>query len=441
MPHANHDNNTVAPPLSLSRRSRSAEDQPIAYLMQEAVANPGLISLAAGLVDDASLPTEAVHRITDEVLAEADAGRLALQYGTTPGLAELRETLLHHLADLDGLTADTMPGSADDIVVTTGSQQLLHLLTEVLVDPGDIVITARPTYFVFTGFLPSFGCTVRTVPIDEGGMRLDRLEALLAALEKVGQLRQVKMVYTCSYHQNPSGITLAHDRRAALVELVERWSQRAGQRIVIVDDAAYRELTYDLPADGVLPSIKRHDESNRSVALLHTLSKPFAPGLKTGYGLLPTDLVEPVLRAKGGRDFGSNNFAQHLLLRAMRSGAFAEHLATLREVYRNKRDAMLASLDKHLGPMRGDGVTWTIPAGGLYVWLTLPDSVDTSRGGDLFGNAISRGVLFVPGPYCYPVDPAHTAPRNELRLSFGVPTVERIEQGIERLAAALRGDA
>ena len=439
MSDASHDTLApAAPPLALSRRARTAEDQPIAYLLQEALANPGLISLAAGLVDDDSLPTEAVRKITDEVLADADAGRIALQYGTTPGLAELRETLFQHLADLDGLSADTMPGSPEDLVVTTGSQQLLHLLTEVLVDPGDIVITARPTYFVFTGFLPGFGCTVRTVPIDDDGLRLDRLEALLAALEKVGHLRRVKMVYTCSYHQNPSGITLAHERRAELVDLVERWSERAGQRILIVDDAAYRELTYDLPADGVLPSIKRHDEGNRSVALLHTLSKPFAPGLKTGYGLLPSDLVEPVLRAKGGRDFGSNNFAQHILLRAMQSGAFAEHVAKLREVYRRKRDAMLESLDKHLGPMRGEGVTWTHPAGGLYVWLTLPESVDTSRGGDLFGRAISRGVLFVPGPYCYPIDPAHTAPRNELRLSFGVPTLERIEHGIERLAHALR---
>ena len=424
--------------LPLSHRARSAVDQPIAYLMQQAVANPGLISLAAGLVDYASLPADPVREIIDELLADPAAARAALQYGATPGLAELREAIFQHLARLDGSTPDDYAGSADDVVVTTGSQQLLHLLTEALIDPGDVVLTARPTYFVYTGFLPSFGATVRGVPIDEHGLRLDPLESVLAALEKIGRLRRVKLIYTCSYHQNPTGITLSDERRRGLVELVRRWSDRAGQRIVVIDDAAYRELTYDPPEDGLLPSIRRYDETGEYVALLHTLSKPFSPGLKTGYGLLPRDLVEPVLRAKGGRDFGSNNFVQHVLHRALTGGAFDRHLATLRTVYRNKRDAMLAALDKHLGSMRDRGVAWTTPAGGLYVWLTLPETVDTGRDGPLFRRAIDEGVLFVPGAYCYPSDPAKSAPRHELRLSFGVPDEAQIERGIARLAAAVR---
>lgn len=425
--------------LPLSRRARAAVDQPIAYLMREAVANPGLISLAAGLVDAPSLPAGPVRRIVDEMLADTDAAQAALQYGETAGLAPLRQALFNHLAALDGLDPQAMAGSAEDVVVTTGSQQLLHLLAEVLLDPGDIVITARPTYFVFTGFLPSLGVSVRGVPMDAGGMRLEELDAMLSAIQAVGHLRRVKMVYLCSYHQNPSGVSFAEDRKGPLVELVQRWSVKLGRRILIVDDAAYRELTYEAPAlgGGVLPSIRRHDTGGEHVALLHTLSKPFAPGLKTGYGLLPSDLVEPILRAKGGRDFGSNNFAQHVLWRAMQSGAFAEHVAALRDLYRVKRDAMLTALRRHLGDV--PGVSWTTPAGGLYVWLTLPESIDTGRSGPLLGRAIEAGVLFVPGAYCYPPDPGRWTPSHELRLSYGVASVERIEQGIERLAGAVRG--
>ena len=431
------DRNANPAPFALSRSARSAEDQPIAYLMQEAVANPAIISLAAGLVDHDSLPAEAVGSIVDELCRDRAAARDALQYGTTAGLAELRSALFDHLATLDGLAPEAMPGGPEDVVVATGSQQLLHLLAEALIDPGDVVLTARPSYFVFTGFLPSFGAVVRSVPIDESGLRLDALDALLESMQAIGQLRRIKMIYLCSYHQNPSGITLAHERRAGLVDLVERWSQRAGRRILIVDDAAYRELTYEPPADGVLPSIKRHDREHGSVALLHTLSKPFAPGLKTGYGLLPRDLVEPVLRAKGGRDFGSNNFAQHVMLRAIRRGDFHRHLDRLRLLYRAKRDAMLDALDAHFGPMRDRGVRWTEPAGGLYVWLSLPRDLDTSRGGALFRRAVELGVLYVPGAYCYPDDPASPKPTHELRLSFGVPDAQRIGEGVARLARAV----
>ena len=419
--------------FALSQRAHRAVDQPITFLMAEALKNPGLISLAAGFVDDASLPCDASMRIFDRLLRDAKLGQAALQYGTTRGDADLRHLLFEHLARLDGVAPAAFPGSADDIVVTTGSQQMLHLLTDMLVDPGDIVITEWPSYFVYTATLSAFGAVVRSVDMDEHGLVPERLGALLDELAAAGALPRVKIVYTCSAHQNPTGLTLAEERRAKMLNIVERYSERAGHRILIIEDAAYRELTYDGPP---AKSIKRHDADNRFVALCHTFSKPFAPGFKTGYGLLPHDLVDPVLLSKGGRDFGSANLCQHVLREAMAGGAFDDHVVKLHGVYRGKRDAMLAALQAHLGDV--DGVSWTRPTGGLYIWLTLPPTVDTGRHGPLFSHAVREGVLFVPGEFCYPPDPTRQVPHNTIRLSFGVASEERIRHGIERLANAVR---
>lgn len=396
--------------------------------MVQALANPDLISLAAGLVDYDTLPTDAMAELTRELFADEQAARAALQYGTTEGLDELRAALYGHMAGLDDTAPADFPGSADDLIVSTGSQQMLHLLADLLIDPDDIVITAWPSYFVYTGALEGFGASIRTVPMDEGGIVLANLEGLLADLEREGRLDRVKIVYVCSYHQNPTGLTLAADRRAALLDLVRRFSKT--HRILLVEDAAYRELTYD---DAPPPSIKSHDRDHRQVALLQTFSKPFAPGLKTGYALLPSDLVEPVRLAKGGRDFGSANLCQHLLLRAMRRGIYHEHVGKLRRAYAEKRDVMLEALERHMP----EGVTWTRPIGGLYVWLTLPAEVDTGRAGPLFAEKLRHGVLAVPGEYCYPDDPTRTIPRHHLRLTFGVATIEQIQEGIARLGRAL----
>lgn len=419
--------------FGLSARAHRAVDQPISFLMAEALRRPGLISLAAGFVDYQTLPAEPMRRLCDRLLADPDTARAALQYGTTMGYPPLREALFEHMAALDGLSVTELPGSPEQVVVSTGSQQLLHILTDLMVDPGDIVITAWPSYFVYTGALSAFGAVVRSVGMDEHGIRPDALEALLASLEDEGALGRVKIVYVQSHHQNPTGLTLAAERRAPIFDLVRRYSEKAGHRILLIEDAAYRELTYEGEAP---PSIKRLDTDNDTVALLQTFSKPFAPGIKTGYGLLPGDLAEPVLLSKGGRDFGSPNLQQYLLNEAIRTGAYAGQVENVCAAYRAKRDAMLEALDEHLGGV--EGASWTRPTGGLYVWLTLPDAIDTGRHGKLFNAALDAGMLFVPGEYCYPTDPARTIPNHTIRLSFGVPSVGQIHEGIERLAAAVR---
>lgn len=418
----------------LSQRARRTTEQPIAYLMVQAVSNPGLISLAAGLVDYDSLPVPESAELLGAMLADPAMGKVALQYGTTQGLADLRRAMLEHVAALDGVSPTELDLSPDDVVITTGSQQLLFVLTDLLVDPGDIVITEWPSYFVYTGTLESAGAEVRAVDIDEDGMIPEKLEAVLGDIADEGRLNRVKIVYTCDYHQNPTGITLSAERRPALLDIVRRYSP--DHRILLLEDAAYRELTYE----GESPrSIKSYDTSNQFVALAHTFSKPFAPGLKTGFGLLPRDLVEPVLLQKGNHDFGSNNLSQHLLMAAVKNGVYAQHVRVLCEAYTAKRDAMLEALDEHLGDDRKGETHWTHPTGGLYIYLTLPDDADTSRSGELFQRALKEGVLYVPGEYCYGPDATRTAPRNTMRLSFGVPTVEKIREGIARLARAIRG--
>jgi 2-aminoadipate transaminase len=241
-------------PVRLSMRAHQTADQPISYFMQQAVENPHLISLAAGLVDQESLPAEDVKEVLDELLGEHADGRAALQYGTTQGYAPLRERLLSRTTALDGALPRDLSLTPDDVVVTTGSQQLLYLLGELLLDPGDIVIAEAPSYFVYHGTLSSLGVRTLSVPMDEEGMNVEALADLLKRLERSGELGRVRMIYVCDYFQNPTGLTLSLPRRRRLLELVQRYSSR--QRIFILEDAAYRELRYD---GHDLPSIKSLD--------------------------------------------------------------------------------------------------------------------------------------------------------------------------------------
>ncbi len=426
---------STTPAFALSGRAVRTGPQPISYLLKQAVDNPELISLAAGLVDYESLPVEPARRAMTAALDE-QRGRRTLQYGTTAGDAALRQRLLEHMAALDGLEPADLHATADDVVIATGSQQLLFLLTEVLVDPGDIVITAAPSYFVYTGTLATFGARVHCVDMDECGMVPASLERVLARLQSRGELERVKIIYICDYHQNPTGLTLAADRRGRIVRVVQRYSQH--HQMLLIEDAAYRELTYEGRPP---PSLKRHDEGNRFIALLQTFSKPFAPGLKTGYGLLPRALVEPVVLQKGNHDFGSANLCQQLILEAMTSGDYDRHVAALCRRYAQKRDAMLEALNRELGGFQPEATHWTRPAGGLYIYLTLPPEIDTGPEGDLFRRAIREGVLYVPGVYCFAPDLDREVPCNTMRLSFGVCSIEQIHEGVARLARAIRAVA
>lgn len=417
--------------LPLSRKALRTTEQPISYLIAAAVGNPDLISFAAGLVDYDTLPIEQTAQATARVLEIS--GRASLQYGTTAGDVRLRSALLEHVCRLEGVAPEALSLTPDNVVITTGSQQALYLLTDVLVDPGDLVITARPSYFVYTGLLESFGADVRTVPMDDDGLQVEALDELLKDLERSGEVKRLKLVYCQSYFQNPTGLTLSADRRERLVRLVKSASERAGHRIILLEDAAYRELGFE--GGPGLPSLKAFDPGNHTVTTTYTFSKGFSPGLKTGYALLPNDLRDAVINQKGNHDFGSPNLCQAILREAMTSGLYSEHVAELRESYRQRRDLTLQALEEQLGPLE---VTWTVPEGGLYVWLALPEGISTCRGTRLFNQALKNNVLYVPGSLCYGGTPGGKVPRNQIRLCYAVVPREQIGPGVERLAEAVR---
>lgn len=422
----------TVPSLALSSKSLRTKEQPISFLIAEALRNPRLINLAAGLVDPLTLPVEACDAITRRLFSDVARGRAALQYDTTLGLLDLRKRLLAHIEQLEGLPARAMALTENDLAVTTGSQQALYLIGDVLLDPGDIVIAANPSYFVYAGALQSLGANVFTVPMDSDGMVVDEVEHLLARFEREGRLERVKLVYCTSYFQNPTGLTLSAERRPRLLEIVQRFSKR--HRILILEDAAYRELRYDGEAHR---SIKSFDPHNRFTAISHTFSKPFAPGLKLGYTAMPPDLMHAVLHQKGNHDFGSANLTQHIALESMLDGSYASHVDVLCSSYRAKRDAMTAALKRF---MPADvNLTWTHPHGGLYVWLALPMGFDTSRGSAMFNACVEKGVLYVPGAYCFQPDEHGVIPTNHIRLSFGQVAPDQIAPGIERLAEIVSG--
>lgn len=421
----------MTPRISLSAASERTTPPAITALMQLALGDPALISLAAGFVDQGALPIEATAREVAALSVDPAEGRRALQYGNPAGDAGLRARLVGLLEASErvepGVYAHVLPRT----VVTTGSQQLLYLVAETLLDPGDVVLVESPTYFVFLGVTESRGARVIGVETDAGGLRLDALDQALANLEAEGQLERVKLIYTVSEHSNPSGISLDAGRRGPLVDLARKWSK--AHRIFVLEDSAYRGLNYDGDEP---PSVWRHDPEGDTVILARTFSKTFAPGLKTGYGVLPEALLAPLLRLKGNHDFGSSNFNQVLLSRLVADGSYGRQIATLVARYRAKRDLMLDALDEHLGPF--EGVSWTRPGGGLYVWLTLPEGTDTGLAGPFFERCLSAGVLYVPGAYAFADSPG-PAPRRHARLSFGVAGEAAIVEGVRRLAKALAG--
>jgi 2-aminoadipate transaminase len=379
-------------------------------------------------VDELSLPVTEVGAAAADLTADPAAARAALQYGSTQGLPALREQVLWLVCAADGVRPADVNLSVEDVCITTGSQQLLYLLGEVLFDPGDIVIAEAPSYFVYHSLLQSHGAKVLTVPMDEHGMKVDELEKLLERLRRSGELARVKVIYTVDYFQNPTGLTLARDRRPKLVELARRFS--TNHRILILEDAAYRELRY---AGDDLPSVKSFDTSNEFVVYTGTFSKPCAPGLKTGYAIAPPDVMEPLLHLKGSHDFGSANLSQFIASRLIASGAYAKHVEELRSVYRHKCAVMLRALDAEFGDF--PGASWTVPAGGLYVWLTL-DGLDTGPAGPLVQAGLDAGVLYVPGEFGHVPDESGYVPTNECRLCFGVATTEQITEGVLRLRKA-----
>ena len=404
--------------------------------MEQGVENGDVLSLAAGLVDPATLPTDTVVALVTNLSANEAEWRGALQYGTTAGSAHLREQLLKHFVRLEGGSRLSRSVRAEDLVVTAGSQQLLSLVTQALIDPGDICLVAAPTYFVYLGTLESAGARIVSVPSDQDGMLVDALERQLQEASQRGELSRVKLVYVVSYFENPTGMSLASSRRHELYHVVRRWSR--DHPILILEDAAYRELQFEGES---LSSLWSMDGDRRHVAITHTFSKSFSPGMRVGYGVFPDVIRKAVTDIKSHDDFGSPHLPQSLLACALANGMYDRHVSKLRASYRAKRDVMATALARELGDV--ESVRWWLPEGGLYFWLTLSEEMPTQFDSPLFRRAVDQHqVMFVPGSLFYTDNACDSTPgarpQHHLRLSFGVQDSAGIDEGVARLASAIK---
>ncbi len=419
---------------ALSALGRRTAPPPISWLMQAALSRPQMISLAAGFTDSATLPLKISRQVLNRVLRSSKTGQPALQYGITAGETNLRQLTARHLQKLDG---NGTPGRRPQIhswertMITGGSQQLLYMTVEALCDEGDIVLVEDPTYFVFLSILQSRGLRARGVRLERDGLNLAHLETVLQRLKKSGGLRRVKALYLISYFHNPTGVTTSFGKKRGILKLLKKFEGAAGHPIYLIEDAAYRELRFKGP--DIRSALMAPGAAER-VLYTGTYSKPYAPGARVGFGILPERLFTAVQRIKGNHDFGTANLLQQLLAGELETGLYDRHVAKIRTRYGQKAQIMKQALTRHFP----SNVEIWESGGGLYFWARLPKNISTGVKSKVFRTALKNDVLYVPGELCYADDPARRKPDHEMRLSFGSASEENLREGIKRLGAVLR---
>ncbi|HEU5374893.1 MAG TPA: PLP-dependent aminotransferase family protein [Ktedonobacteraceae bacterium] len=368
---------------------------------------PDVISFAGGLPAPELLPSEEVADATAEVLRSH--GTQALQYGPTEGYLPLRTWIA------DQLSTAEMRVTPENILITTGSQQALDLLARVFFDPGDALLVESPTYMGALHVWSIYDVRYGSVPLDEQGLQV-------ACLEEHIRQRRPKMIYVLPTFQNPSGITLSLERRARLIELVER------SGLLVLEDDAYAQLRYegkDLPSLLRLAGQAAGGFPDR-VFHVGTFSKVLAPGMRLGWIAAPREVTRKLVMAKQGTDLHTPMFTQIIASTLLSQGYLERQTPRIVSMYRERRDVMLAALERHFPAQ----ARWTRPEGGMFIWVTLPEGVDST---DLLQKAREQGVIFVPGRAFH----ATGEGTNTLRLSFSNSEPERIETGIKRLGQAL----
>jgi len=415
----------------LSTLGRRTAEPAISWLMHAALAHPHLISLAAGFTDNESLPVADARALLNDILRSPRTGRAALQYGTTLGDPELRRLTAQRLRRLDGARGKPKAYSPERMIITNGSQQLLYMVAEALCDPGDLVLVEDPTYFVYLDILQSRGIRAQGVRLERDGLDLAHLKTVLERLRRGDGLRRVKMLYLVSYYQNPTGVTTSFAKKRAALTLLKKYERAAGHPIYLIEDTAYRELRF---AGKDVKSVLAATEFSERVILAGTYSKPFATGVRVGFGFLPEPVFTAVTRIKGNHDFGTSNLLQQLLAHALASGRYDRHLRLLCKRYAHKALVMRRALAAHFPK----AVEWPEPAGGLYFWARLPKGISAGVKSKVFQTALKNDVLYVPGELCYANDPSRVKPDNEMRISFGSASEENIRKGIVRLGAVLK---
>lgn len=376
-------------------------------------ADPEIISFGGGLPAPEVFPLAELEAAADRVIEEH--GRTALQYGPTEGYLPLREMLVRHMGRY-GIQV-----TPDNVLITSGAQQALDLVGKLFLNAGDRVLTEQPTYLGALQAFTSYQARYLAVPIDDEGMRVDLLEDALRA--------GPKFLYVLPNFQNPGGVTLSLPRRRRLVELAGHYG------VPIVEDDPYGQLRYE--GEHLPPLVKLDAEVHGccngerpfrgGVLYLGTLSKTLAPGLRVGWVVAPEEIMTRLVQMKQGADLHTSTFTQMVAYETARGGFLDRHVRRIRELYGERRDAMLAALERHFPP----GVEWTHPHGGLFLWVTLPEGLNSA---ELFQEALKEKVAFIPGNAFHPCGGGERT----MRLNFSYCTPERIEEGIGRLAGVIK---
>jgi len=373
---------------------------------------PDLISFAGGLPAPEMFPIEQIKAAADTVLTEV--GAQALQYSTTEGYNPLRELLVRQMARY-GIKV-----GIDNIVITSGSQQALDLIGKLLINPGDRILTENPSYLGALQAFTAYQAQYVTVPIDDDGLQVAHLEAALRS--------GPKFMYILPNFQNPTGVTLSLTRRYDLIALAEEYG------IPIVEDDPYGQLRYE--GEHLKPLVVLDSEYlgcegdggyTGNVIYTSTFSKTLAPGLRLGWIVAPKDVVFKLVQMKQGTDLHTSSFDQMVAYEVARDGFLDKHIRTIRETYGHRRNVMLDAMEQYFP----SEVRWTRPAGGLFLWVTTPESINTA---ELLKDAIAQKVAFVPGYSFHPNGGGH----NTMRLNFSNAKDEMIVEGIRRMSIALK---
>ncbi|MBC6449211.1 aminotransferase-like domain-containing protein [Actinokineospora xionganensis] len=366
---------------------------------------PEVVSLAGGMPNLAALPLDFLSEQVASIIT--DEGLTALQYGSAHGVPLLREQICEVMA-LEGVT-----GHPDDLVVTVGSQMALDLVTRIFCDPGDIVLAEGPSYVGALGTFASYQADVRHVAMDEHGLVPEALRAALGAAQQAG--RRVKFLYTIPNFQNPAGVTMAVNRRAEVLDICARHD------VLVIEDNPYGLLGFD---GQIYPALRSMDADN--VIYLGSFSKTFASGLRVGWALAPHAVREKLVLAAESASLCPPTLNQLIVSRYLATHDWKGQIKSFQSMYRERRDALLSGLEQHMPP----GCTWTRPDGGFFVWMTVPEGVDTKA---MQPRAVTARVAYVPGTGFY----ADGFGSRQMRLSFCYPPPERISEGVRRLASVL----
>ena len=371
-------------------------------------ARPEIVSLAGGSPCVAALPLDVLGEMIGQLVA--NHGATALQYCTAQGDAGLRERICEVMS-LEGIRAHP-----DDVVVTVGSQQALDLITRIFIDPGDVILAEAPSYVGALGSFAAYQADVVHVAMDEHGLIPEALEQAIARVTASG--RRIKFLYTVPNHHNPAGVTLSAERRPRILQIC----QSAG--VLILEDNPYGLLGFD----GEPLRALRADDAE-GVVYLGTFSKTFASGVRVGWAAAPPAIRDKLILAAESAVLCHPMFSQLAVREYFETQPWQEQIKDFRELYRRRRDAMLESLDAQMP----DGCHWTIPAGGFYVWLQLPDGVHSKA---MLPRAVSSRVAYVPGTGFY----ADGGGSDHLRLSYCFPEPDRIREGVRRLASVIEAE-